>query len=213
MSHAPRAINQGQRGVASNLSLRTSSLSLAARASACADALLFLALALGVILLCPPNPPGRIGASASTRSSPLESTPDINRADDTADDDTVEFGEYPPPGNSELEGVDKRGEGQYIPWSPSPSSSPSSSATDNPRDLFQSGTYSSLRVDGSCKIVKRSRARVFCYRRSMGVRFSGKLSTDHLHVLRYHTDPTPSQQRAVGLASSRKRDVRDAARM
>ena len=170
-----------------------------------------------MILLCPPNPPGQIGASASTRSSPLESTPDINRADDAADDDTVEFGENPPPGNSELEGVEKRGEGSSIPWSPSPSSSPSSSATDKPRDFFQSGTYSSLRVDGSCKIVKRSRARVFCHRRSMGVTYYVfqvcTLSTDHLHVLRYRTDPTLSQQRAVGLASSRTCDVRNAARM
>lgn len=102
MPFAPFAINHARGGITSNLSLPTSSLALVARASACADALLFLALALGVILLCPPNPAGQIGASSSTWSSLLESTPDINRADDIADDDAFEFGEYPPPGNSDL---------------------------------------------------------------------------------------------------------------
>lgn len=148
----PTTLNEGLSGCRPSKTStyeRTSSLSLSARASAFADALLARALAPGVALLCPPCPAGQLGASTPTGSSPLELTPDRNRPDEIAVDDAVEFGEYPPPGNSELEAVEKRGEGLSIPCSPSPSSSPSSTATDKPRDFFQSGTYSSLRVDGS----------------------------------------------------------------
>lgn len=133
-----------------NFALRTSSLSLSARASAFADALLARTLALSAGLLCPRCPAGQIAASAPTGSSPLDSIPDKNRPDDiAAGDDAVEFGEYPAPGYSELEAVEKGGDGLSISCSPSPTSLPSSWATDKPRDFFQSGTYSSLQVDGS----------------------------------------------------------------